>query len=67
MNAVKKKIQSIPQRLVVTVFKLTGPMLSWCDFLAGYIGGCAGVIVGHPLDTLKVRGQQLVIPWIHSR
>jgi hypothetical protein len=29
-------------------------MLSWCDFLAGCIGGCAGVMVGHPLDTLKV-------------
>ena len=24
-------------------------------------------LVTHPLDTLKVRGQQLVIPWIHSR
>ncbi|XP_050313771.1 mitochondrial basic amino acids transporter-like [Anthonomus grandis grandis] len=24
------------------------------DFIAGCIGGCAGVIVGHPLDTIKV-------------
>lgn len=28
-----------------------------CDFIAGWIGGCAGIIVGHPLDTLKVRQQ----------
>lgn len=27
------------------------------DFLAGCIGGAAGVIVGHPLDTIKVRLQ----------
>jgi solute carrier family 25 carnitine/acylcarnitine transporter 20/29 len=27
------------------------------DFLAGCIGGCAGVIVGHPLDTVKVHLQ----------
>ncbi|XP_066145323.1 mitochondrial basic amino acids transporter-like [Euwallacea fornicatus] len=24
------------------------------DFIAGCLGGCAGVIVGHPLDTVKV-------------
>ena len=24
-----------------------------CDFVAGCIGGSAGVAVGHPLDTLK--------------
>ncbi|XP_061393545.1 mitochondrial basic amino acids transporter [Musca vetustissima] len=27
------------------------------DFLAGCIGGCAGVLVGHPLDTVKVHLQ----------
>lgn len=27
------------------------------DFLAGCIGGCAGVLVGHPFDTVKVRLQ----------
>ncbi|XP_050674190.1 mitochondrial basic amino acids transporter-like [Leptidea sinapis] len=27
------------------------------DFVAGCIGGCAGIIVGHPLDTLKVHIQ----------
>ncbi|XP_071454337.1 mitochondrial basic amino acids transporter [Hetaerina americana] len=27
------------------------------DFAAGCLGGCAGVLVGHPLDTIKVRLQ----------
>jgi len=27
------------------------------DFFAGCVGGCAGVLVGHPLDTVKVRIQ----------
>ncbi|TMW43463.1 hypothetical protein DOY81_011456 [Sarcophaga bullata] len=27
------------------------------DFVAGLIGGCAGVLVGHPLDTVKVHLQ----------
>ncbi|ELU04533.1 hypothetical protein CAPTEDRAFT_189799 [Capitella teleta] len=27
------------------------------DFFAGCIGGCAGVLVGHPFDTVKVRLQ----------
>ncbi|GBP80002.1 hypothetical protein EVAR_68356_1 [Eumeta japonica] len=27
------------------------------DFIAGCIGGCAGIIAGHPLDTLKVHLQ----------
>ncbi|XP_049867916.1 mitochondrial basic amino acids transporter-like [Pectinophora gossypiella] len=27
------------------------------DFVAGCIGGCAGIIAGHPLDTLKVHVQ----------
>ncbi|KAJ0175671.1 hypothetical protein K1T71_008830 [Dendrolimus kikuchii] len=27
------------------------------DFIAGCIGGCAGIIAGHPLDTLKVHMQ----------
>jgi len=27
------------------------------DFAAGCVGGCAGVIVGHPLDTVKVHLQ----------
>jgi len=29
----------------------------WCDFVAGWVGGCAGILVGHPFDTLKVRQQ----------
>lgn len=31
----------------------------WCDFVAGWVGGCAGLVVGHPLDTIKVRQQTL--------
>ncbi|XP_037959327.1 mitochondrial basic amino acids transporter isoform X2 [Teleopsis dalmanni] len=27
------------------------------DFIAGCVGGCAGVLVGHPLDTIKVHLQ----------
>ncbi|KAI8808868.1 mitochondrial carrier domain-containing protein [Cladochytrium replicatum] len=27
------------------------------DFVAGVFGGCAGVLAGHPLDTIKVRLQ----------
>uniref|UniRef100_A0A674ISC0 Uncharacterized protein n=1 Tax=Terrapene triunguis TaxID=2587831 RepID=A0A674ISC0_9SAUR len=27
------------------------------DFLAGCVGGAAGVLVGHPFDTVKVRLQ----------
>ncbi|KAK9720083.1 hypothetical protein K7432_004345 [Basidiobolus ranarum] len=30
---------------------------AWKSFLAGTFGGCAGLIVGHPLDTVKVRLQ----------
>lgn len=28
------------------------------EFVAGGVGGMAGVISGHPLDTLKIRMQQ---------
>ncbi|CAL4071605.1 unnamed protein product, partial [Meganyctiphanes norvegica] len=31
----------------------------WCDFVAGWIGGCAGLIVGHPMDTIKTRQQTM--------
>lgn len=27
------------------------------EFIAGCIGGCAGLIVGHPFDTVKVHLQ----------
>ncbi|EEB15076.1 mitochondrial carnitine/acylcarnitine carrier protein CACL, putative [Pediculus humanus corporis] len=27
------------------------------DFVAGCFGGCAGILVGHPLDTIKIRIQ----------
>ncbi|XP_002736823.1 solute carrier family 25 member 45-like [Saccoglossus kowalevskii] len=29
----------------------------WADFIAGLVGGGSGIIVGHPLDTIKVRLQ----------
>jgi len=28
--------------------------MSWCDFIAGWVGGSTGLICGHPLDTVKV-------------
>ncbi|XP_071512800.1 solute carrier family 25 member 45-like isoform X1 [Panulirus ornatus] len=31
----------------------------WFDFVAGWVGGCSGLLVGHPLDTVKVRQQTL--------
>jgi solute carrier family 25 carnitine/acylcarnitine transporter 20/29 len=27
------------------------------NILAGWCGGCAGIVVGHPFDTVKVRLQ----------
>ncbi|XP_017779643.1 PREDICTED: solute carrier family 25 member 45 isoform X2 [Nicrophorus vespilloides] len=33
--------------------------MNWQDFSAGWIGGVAGLVVGHPLDTMKVRQQTL--------
>ncbi|XP_069194358.1 solute carrier family 25 member 45 isoform X3 [Procambarus clarkii] len=32
---------------------------SWIDFVAGWIGGCAGLLVGQPMDTIKVRQQTM--------
>jgi solute carrier family 25 carnitine/acylcarnitine transporter 20/29 len=29
----------------------------WLDFAGGVAGGCAGIVVGHPLDTVKLRMQ----------
>lgn len=31
--------------------------LELVDFIAGCAGGCAGIVVGHPFDTIKVRLQ----------
>ncbi|EPB68254.1 hypothetical protein ANCCEY_12660 [Ancylostoma ceylanicum] len=31
--------------------------MSAIDFFAGCLGGAAGVLAGHPLDTIKVRLQ----------
>ena len=33
----------------------------WCDFVAGWIGGSAGIVVGHPADTVKVVQQVFAI------
>ena len=32
----------------------------WCDFVAGWLGGSAGIVVGHPADTVKVVQQVLM-------
>ncbi|VEN55272.1 unnamed protein product [Callosobruchus maculatus] len=32
-------------------------MFFWIDFLAGWMGGITSLIVGHPLETVKVRQQ----------
>lgn len=34
-------------------------VFSSCDFIAGWVSGIFGLIVGHPLDTIKVRQQTL--------
>lgn len=32
------------------------------DFLAGYLSGVAGIIIGSPLDIIKTRTQSQVLP-----
>lgn len=34
-------------------------VFSSCDFVAGWVSGVFGLLVGHPLDTIKVRQQTL--------
>ena len=29
------------------------------EFISGWVGGCCGLLIGHPFDTLKVRQQAL--------
>jgi hypothetical protein len=31
----------------------------WCDFVAGWLGGSAGIVIGHPFDTIKTVQQVL--------
>ena len=38
------------------IFRTGGVM---CDFISGWFGGCCGLVLGHPFDTLKVRQQAL--------
>ncbi|KAG8228603.1 hypothetical protein J437_LFUL009308 [Ladona fulva] len=34
-------------------------MSVWCEYVAGWAAGVSGLIIGHPLDTIKVRQQAL--------
>ncbi|XP_043224964.1 solute carrier family 25 member 45-like [Amphibalanus amphitrite] len=34
---------------------------AWHDFAAGWAGGSLGILCGHPLDTIKVRQQALLV------
>ena len=34
-----------------------------CDFFAGWVGGCCGILFGHPFDTLKVINQKIWFFW----
>jgi len=36
--------------------------MSWCDFVAGWVGGSTGLVFGHPLDTVKVIQQASAKP-----
>jgi len=42
----------------------------WCDFVAGWLGGSAGIVVGHPADTVKVvqqaGGQRGILPTVRD-
>ena len=38
---------------------------SWRDFAAGWAGGSLGILFGHPLDTIKVRQQALLVSPLH--
>ncbi|KAJ9591718.1 hypothetical protein L9F63_001746 [Diploptera punctata] len=38
------------------------PLFSWSDFIAGWTAGVCGLIIGHPLDTMKVRQQTFQHP-----
>lgn len=34
-------------------------MFSWCFFGAGWFSGVMGILVGHPMDTIKIRSQTM--------
>ena len=36
---------------------VTGGQQTMSEFVSGWIGGCCGLLIGHPFDTLKVRQQ----------
>ncbi|XP_044150944.1 solute carrier family 25 member 48-like isoform X3 [Bufo gargarizans] len=50
----KKNCNCIGEELLVLKHKMGRVQIE--DFVAGYLGGAASVIVGHPLDTVKVAG-----------
>ena len=56
------KIISIPCLNILNLAWLSGMS---CDFFAGWVGGCVGILFGHPLDTLKVVISRIV--WIHCK
>ena len=31
----------------------------WADLLCGAVGGCVGIAIGHPFDTIKVSRARL--------
>ncbi|XP_040298158.1 solute carrier family 25 member 48 isoform X2 [Bufo bufo] len=49
-----KKTNCIAEEILVLKHKMGRVQIE--DFVAGYLGGAASVIVGHPLDTVKVAG-----------
>ncbi|CAB4068602.1 unnamed protein product [Lepeophtheirus salmonis] len=34
-----------------------GSSIWWSDFFGGWVGGCMGILIGQPFDTIKVRQQ----------
>lgn len=50
----RKEGRTIITTATVNIFCLS---MSTCDLAAGWFGGAAGVVAGHPMDTIKVRQQ----------
>ncbi|KAJ3062682.1 hypothetical protein HDU98_001444, partial [Podochytrium sp. JEL0797] len=52
---------------VIEALHASSPKAFWIDFVAGTVGGVAGVVVGHPLDTVKVRLQAQAMTQANQR
>ncbi|KAJ3063869.1 hypothetical protein HDU98_000369 [Podochytrium sp. JEL0797] len=52
---------------MIEALHASSPKAFWIDFLAGTVGGVAGVVVGHPLDTVKVRLQAQAMTQANQR